>query len=160
MSTAVLAPPKQGRRGPPRGSLYVPASPKDQPPKSARIVKDRRARGVEKTSRARTVYLTGEVKVQAQQKATKADTSLAVYTREAWDRFLAGKLIPQPPLRAVRNSGIVKEKFVQWEEDEYWAQLTSRCQQATEELGFRVNPSSIAEQHLRALTGLENPARE
>ncbi|MFI8085980.1 hypothetical protein ACIF6L_34960 [Kitasatospora sp. NPDC086009] len=112
------------------------------------------------TSRARSIYLAAEVKEGAQDRARAEGEDLAVYARQAWDQFLAGDLIPQPPRRAVRGSGETKAKLVQWEEDEFWDSLTERCKDAAEEHGFKVNPSTLVEQHLRHLLGMDDPAEE
>ncbi|MFD4397270.1 hypothetical protein [Kitasatospora sp. NPDC058478] len=138
----------------------MPASPKDQPLKSARTVSAKSAVERSRTARAQTVYLDKTVKEQASARAKAENTLLSRKVREGWDLFVAGDLEPQSARRAVRHSGVTKGKVVQWEEEPYWQQLTDRCKEVSEARGIKVNPSTIAEQHLRSWLGLDEDEDE
>ncbi|MFJ2780218.1 hypothetical protein [Kitasatospora sp. NPDC087315] len=129
--------------------MPLPRDP-DQPSSVRRTTKPHRDIRPNVTA-GRSVYLDAEIKQLAQQKVEADDDglSLADHIRKGWDKFMAGELVMRPARRAQRGTGASKARLVQWESDEYWEALVTKCDLIKEQVGFKINPSTVAEQYLR-----------
>lgn len=148
MSTALLAPPSTGRRGPPRGPLFVPPSSK-RPLSSTRTSIPRTADEEPRTSGPHSLSLESGVKEFAAMRAKNEGITLASKIREGWDAFVDGRFTVHAPIKAPHGTAD-KAKLTQWESDSYWTTLTKACKKATGTVGAKVTPSAVAEQYLVA----------